>query len=848
MGTLLRLAHDLVLLLQMATKEPDTGEHKHRNTEDRDKMLDLAKSFKFDNFDKTKESWTVYKRRFEHAFKMHTGFEGSTGLQLKKDLFLNSVGSRDFQLVMENFPEVDIDLLTCQQVMEFMSSRYDKPRNGLYERFTFGNTRRNANESPKEFADRLKDSARFCEFGTTFDQRVRDQFLLGFGDKNIQKELLRIFSRTDALLEDILHEATMISDAEKNADAFQVKPDFLEKNGFPDEVNRVEKTRTTTHNCRILDPNRDCLRCGKRKHRAPQVCPALTLECKACKMVGHFSAACLKSGNAQIGDDKKQVRTVNVDDSVFQFYDENFSQVISKNFMIPLLMNGVKVKMLADSGATVSCIGQTLWKKIGAPKLRWAPPLKGYTNNTIEIKGRTNVNVKIASKDTYLPVIVTAKDDTPILGTDWMDRLKIGLTINKINERTSETSNKELKRIVEEYSDVFKPNNQGITPYKASILLADGALPKIHRPRRVPYALRDRIESELKRLTSEGRLEKINIAESPAAWACPTVNIVKKDGSLRICGDFRCTVNPWINVPPYPFPTLEDILDKIQGGVKFTVLDLKEAYLQLPLDEQSKNCCGISTHLGFFRYTRLPFGISSAPATFQAVMDEILKGIPFTTCFIDDIIISGKDDDEHLKNLTEVLKRLSTHNISTKLEKCQFMKSKVSYMGHTLDAEGIHPQEDNIKSIRNQRTPTNITQLKSFLGAVTYYSRFIPSLHPRCRALYDLTKKGQTWKWEKRHQDVFNEIKNTISSHDTLQLFNPEQQIIITTDASNDGIGAVLLQKDQNEIERPVMHVSRTLKKAENNYSTTEKEALAIIYALILVQKYETREHTKVTI
>ncbi|KII63722.1 hypothetical protein RF11_11469 [Thelohanellus kitauei] len=121
---------------------------------------------------------------------------------------------------MENFPEVDIDNITCQQVTEFMSSSYDTPRNGLYKRFTFGYTSRNANESPKEFADRLKDSARFFEFGTTFDQRVRDQFLLGFEDKNIQKELLRIFSKTDALLENILHEAKMISDAEKNADTF----------------------------------------------------------------------------------------------------------------------------------------------------------------------------------------------------------------------------------------------------------------------------------------------------------------------------------------------------------------------------------------------------------------------------------------------------------------------------------------------------------------------------------------------------------------------------------------------------------------------------------------------------
>ncbi|KII65467.1 hypothetical protein RF11_14390 [Thelohanellus kitauei] len=402
---------------------------------------------------------------------------------------------------MENFPEVDIYLFPCQQIMEFISSRYDKPRNGLYGWFTFGNTRRNGNESPREFAYLLKDLARFCEFGTTFDQRE---------EQNIP--------------------------------------------GLP------------------------------RK---------MTLEFKDCKMDCHFSAACLKSGNARICVDQKPVRTVNVDDNVFTFTMENFSHGISKKFMIPLLLNGVNVKMLADSGATVSYI---------------EPPLKGCTNNTIEIKGRTNVNVKRASKDAYLPVIVTTKDDTPILGTDWMDRFKIGLKLHKINERTSETSSRAKGEL---WSNIRMLSNQTI---KHS---------RISRSFCFPYGKR--------------------------------------------CQEGRVTV-----------------------------------YM-----------------LRFSLYILLPFQISSAPATFQAVMVEILKGIPFTTCFIDDIIISGKDDDEHLKNLTEVLKRLSTHNISTKLEKCQFMKSKVSYMGHTLDAEGIHPQEDNIKSIRYQRTPTNITQLKSFLGAMS---------------------------------------------------------------------------------------------------------------------------------
>ena len=175
----------------------------------------------------------------------------------------------------------------------------------------------------------------------------------------------------------------------------------------------------------------------------------------------------------------------------------------------------------------------------------------------------------------------------------------------------------------------------------------------------------------------------------------------------------------------YPLPTVQDLFSTLAGGTVFTKLDLKLAYQQLEVDEASQECLTINTHKGLYRYTRLPFGVSSAPSIFQATMDQILQGISNTICYLDDILVMGKNMTEHLKTLEEVLQRLQNHGLRVCSKKCHFLQQSVEYLGHKIDSSGIHPMSAKIKAIVDAPTPKNVSELKSYLGLLNYYGHFL---------------------------------------------------------------------------------------------------------------------------
>ena len=206
-----------------------------------------------------------------------------------------------------------------------------------------------------------------------------------------------------------------------------------------------------------------------------------------------------------------------------------------------------------------------------------------------------------------------------------------------------------------------------------------------------------------------------------ADWAAPIVPIVKEDGRIRICGDYRVTINHLSKLDSYPIPKADDLFAALAGGKSFSKLDLSHAYLQLVLDEESRKFTTINTQRGLFQYKRLPFGISSAPAIFQRTMDSLLQGIPQTCIYLDDILITGTTMEEHLKNLDEVLHRLQTAGLRLKSSKCVFMAPSVEYLGHVIDSAGLYPTKAKVKAITEAPAPRNVTELHSFLGLINYY-------------------------------------------------------------------------------------------------------------------------------
>ena len=378
--------------------------------------------------------------------------------------------------------------------------------------------------------------------------------------------------------------------------------------------------------------------------------------------------------------------------------------------------------------------------------------------------------------------------------------------------------------------------------------MKDNAVPKFVNvfllDRVVPLAKKDKIDTVLDNLEQEGIVTKVNHSE----WAAPIVTPLKKDGSVRVCGDFKVTVNPQLEIEQYPLPRIDEIFANLAGGKEFSLIDLRQAYLQMEVDEDSQKYLTINTHRGLYRYKRLVYGVASAPAIWQRAMDQVLQGLPMVQCYLDDIIITGHDFQDHLKNLSNVLRRLQQYKLKVNLSKCEFFKKEVLYLGHKIDATGLHKTDDKVKAIIDAPLPQDVGQLRSFLGLVQYYHKFLPDLASVLHPLHQLLASNTKWHWCEKHTAAVKKVKDAVASETVLVHFDPTLPVHLACDASPYGIGAVLSHVTKDGSDRPIAFASRSLSPAEKNYAQMEREALAIIFGVKKFNQYlEGRKFTLVT-
>ncbi len=370
--------------------------------------------------------------------------------------------------------------------------------------------------------------------------------------------------------------------------------------------------------------------------------------------------------------------------------------------------------------------------------------------------------------------------------------------------------------------------------FTASLQLKPGTTPKFVKARPPPFALKEAIEQELSRLEEEGIIEKVRHSQ----WASPVVPVPKANGRLRLCGDYKITINPCLEVDKYPLPKPEDLFATLAGGQKFTKIDLTNAYQQMELEEGSRELVTINTHKGLYRYTRLPFGVASAPALFQKTMDTALQDIPGVICYLDDILITGASDNEHLSNLEQVLERLKHYYIRARQEKCSFFADSVEYLGHRVDASGLHTTDKKVEAVRAAPEPKNTQELRSFLGLLQYYGKFLPNLAMLLHPLNSLFKTGSKWVWSDACAVAFNEAKKLLVAAPVLAHYDPSLPMKMAGDASAYGIGAVISHVYPDGSERPIAYASRTLSAAERNYAQIEKEALSLVFGVRKFHQY----------
>ena len=496
-------------------------------------------------------------------------------------------------------------------------------------------------------------------------------------------------------------------------------------------------------------------------------------------------------------------------------------------------INGTPISFTVDTASSVSIVSdETYTKHFKSVLLRDSKAkLRGYTGHSIELVGEITVIAKYNGQEFQLPLLVAEGKRTSLFGRNWMERIRLNWEEILHIERKGGNS---LERLLKQYKTVFADGYGEMTPFKAHITLKDDVAPIFHKARPVPYSLREKVDKELDKQVGAGILKKVERSE----WASPVVIVPKPDGSVRICSDYKVSINKVVEDTPYPLPTADDIFSTLAGGQAFTKIDLSNAFNQLKVDESSSQYLTINTTKGLFQPTRLPYGIKTAPLMFQNVMDQVLHGIPGVCCYIDDILITANFEAEHLQRLETVLQRFESHGIRAKHAKCSFLMSEVDYLGHKIDAIGIHPLADRVESIMNAKVPENVTELRQLLGLINYYGKFLNQLSTTLAPLHSLLRADAEWKWTTDCDAAVKTVKEQLTGDQLLIHYDPNKPLVLSCDASAYGVGAVLSHMMPDGSERPIAFSSRTLTKSERNYAQLEKEAMSIIFGVKKFHKY----------
>ena len=770
-------------------------------------------------YQQSKETWTTYVERLNHYFIANdVADEGK-----KRSILLSACGSSTYKLIRSLVEVGQLATTPYSEITKLVAGYYQPIPSEIVQRYKFNTRVRASGELIATYVAALRELSEYCNYGDKLHEMLRDRLVCGVNHDTIQHKLL---AETDLTYEKAYTLAQAIEASER---------DTLDLKGSKNSsapllpLPEVNYSRTFKHSKGKIPTKRGnptCYRCGG-PHLAP-ACKFINSECKFCKKKGHIARVCRKAQQeSKVG---KETNFVLQDMPEDQCADHTHSLCVVRDqasdpLHVQVALNTVQVEMLLDTGASVSLINLPTYQmlqqhKVVAPLQNSSIQLRTYTGQPIRVLGRLPVQAEYMGKLVDVCVHVVEGDGPNLMGRDWLSLLEVNL--GEVNLLKNDCL---LQTLLNKHCSIFNDELGCMKDMKVRLLIDSTAKPKFFKPRSVPFTLRDKVETELQRLESLGIISPVKFSK----WAAPIVPVVKKNGTVRICGDYKVTANRATLTESYPLPLVDELMTDLAGGKYFTKLDLSQAYLQLPLDNESSELLTINTHKGLFKYNRLPFGVSSAPAIFQRSMETLLRGLNGVSVYLDDILVTGSTHENHLHNLAAVLEQIEQAGLRLNRSKCFFLQPRLEYLGHVIDEAGRHPTEDKIRAIKEAPAPTNITELRSFLGMITYYSKFLPNMSTKLTPLYALLAKKKRWSWHTKEEAAFQLAKQALHSDAVLVHFDSSKPLILACDASQYGIGAVLSHVFEDGREKPIAYTSRTLNPAEKRYSQLEKEGLAIV-------------------
>ena len=802
-------------------------------------------------FKKHEENFECYTERLEAYFTAN-----GVSADKQASVLISEMGAETYTLLKSLIPApAKPKDKTYEELVTLLSGHFMPKPLIIAERFKFGTRMQDQNENVTNYAAELRRLSNTCEFPQVFlDEALRDKFVHGISHMPTQKNLL---TKDNSLtFQKALETATAIEMAEGDAQRMKSQGD----NGSANDVNSSTVGAIARKGQRNVKPKPKsgqsgkqkaqgaqqvlCYRCGKGPHN-PSQCRYRNYKCHTCGKIGHLSSVC-RSGDKSSNNSKPKptnyvessepetesttdmgMFTVQVDSVGDKYKDQPIK--------VKLSVDGQPLVLEVDTGSARTIIPVQVYnEQFSHIQLKeCTDKLQTYSGDKLAVLGMFEAPVSYNGQCATLPIVVAnVVNQPPILGRNWMDTIR--LDWQSLFKVSSEGGQVSLRATCHKHTAVFQDGLGTMTPHKAKMHMKENAVPKFHKARPVPYALKPAVEAKLDELIAQGILVPVNYSE----WASPLVLVPKADKSVRICGDYKVTINQYLDIDKYPLPTPQDLFATLSGGKYFTTLDLKNAYQQMIVDEDSRKYLTVNMSKGLFQYTRLPYGVASAPSIFQNAMDQILQGLEGVICYLDDILISGKDEAQHLERLDAVLSRLEKCGLKLKKAKCQFMTTEVVYLGHVITEQGIAATPMKVSAIVDAPQPRNVTELRSFLGMLNYYAKFIPDLATLIHPLNELLQSHRPFKWTSECDNAFNAAKAELLAETVLTHYDVTKPLRLACDASQYGIGAVLSHIMENGEERPVAFASRTLTASEKNYSQLQKEALSLVYGVQKFHKY----------
>ena len=760
----------------------------------------------------TSENW----RRFKQQFDIYITASGSEQKDdaVKIAILLNFAGEDAIE-VFNTFQFAEGDEKKLNKVLEQFEQYCNPRKNVVFERHQFWQITQKDSETVDQFVTRLKNKVKSCEYPSPVDDMVRDKFVFSIRDLQVKERLLREEKLT---LEKAISMARASEASKEQIKAMGPNEQNIE-NPTVNEIRagggRQEKNPPRRPRLGSGSNKGKCTFCGSSHSRGS--CPALGKTCDYCQKRDHFAKVCRKRlrdfggktihavAESEGSDNEADLLTFSVESS-----DECPSQ---DDWHVSLTIADTRVNFKLDSGADCNVISKSLLARlpVGPKQTRQCKAkLKVYDGRRITPSGKISLTCEYKGKFTVLDFILIEQDLPSILGLKSCLELGLIKRIYHLQEENLES----------EYADVFEGLGE-IKGVQHKIQIDPNATPVVHPPRRVPVALREPLKEELHRMEKLGVIKKCT---EPTAWVHSLVVAKKKNNKLRVCLD-PSDLNRAVMREHFPMQTVEDVISRMPNAKVFSVLDANHGFWQVKLAKDSSKLATFNTPFGRYSYTRLPFGIASAPEVFQNVMVHLFQDIEGVEVIVDDLVVWGEDAEQHDVRLRQVLDRCRECNLKLNREKCHFRVSEVHYVGHVLSADGVKPDPQKVEAIIAMPTPANREDLQRFLGVVTYLSKFIPNMSQKSAALRQLLQKDVEWSWGQVEEDTFTCLKTSISSAPVLKFFDPKEPVTLSVDASSKGVGAVLLQND-----RPVAYASKALTLSQENYAQIEKEMLAIVF------------------